>query len=229
MKYLAALFAFINLYCQGVLSQCFDTNHAFEEGETLIYDAYYSWNIFWLKTGSVDFNIYQSSYNGRDIYHLNATAQTNSSHDWIISVRNSYQCYLDIETLKPLWYHRKKNEGKYYADDRYLYSHEKNCVYTFTENTNQPFRKDTLNISDCTWDMLSALYYARNLDFSDLHPNDSVPLDAIINNKIYNLHIRFLERDTIMMKNGNKYSCLLFSAPLVESNVFNSAMIFVSG
>jgi len=219
VKYLAAFFTLIILYCQGVLSQCFDTNYTFEEGETLIYDAYFNWDIIWLKTGFIEFNVNQSSYNGRYIYHLEATAHTNSSYDWIISVRDSYQCYLDIETLKPLWYHRQKNEGKYYADDRYLYSHENNCVYIFTENTNQPFRKDTLNMGECTWDVLSALYYARNLDLSELQPHDSVPLAAIINNKIYNLHIRFLARDTIRMKNGNKYSCLLFSAPLIESDV----------
>ena len=135
-------------------------------------------------------------------------------------MRDHYQCYLDKETLRPLWFHRENYEGGFEVDNKYFYNYQENQVYTYTQNTDQPFIKDTVQIDPCTFDLLSIIYYARNLDFTGLKTGDSIPVTTIIDNEIYHLYIRYLGKETITSRSGEKYRCIKFSALLVEGTIF---------
>ncbi len=201
-------------------SQCFEGNFAFNAGEVIGYEVYYNWGFIWLNAGYVDFSVKSGKYNNRDIYYLSGTGTTYKSYDWIFKVRDHYQSYLDKETLRPLWFHRENYEGGFETDNKYIFNQRDNLVYSFTQNSERPFQKDTLKIPPCTFDLLSMIYYTRNIDFSNLQVGDSVPIISIIDNEIYNLYIRFLGRETIEAKSGEKYRCIKFSALLVEGTIF---------
>lgn len=214
--------AVISLLCIINLSfsQCFKENFAFKEGESIGYEVYYNWHFIWLNAGYVEFNVNPGKYHDRDIYYLDAYGTSYKSYDWFFKVRDHYQCYLDKETLRPLWFYRQNYEGGYEVDNKYFFNQQENIVYSYTQNSEQPFRKDTVRIPPCTFDLLSILYYARNIDISGMQKGDSVPIVSIIDNEVYNLYIRYLGKETLMSRNKNKYRCLKFSALLVEGTIF---------
>jgi len=47
-----------------------------------------------------------------------------------------------------------------------------------------------------------------------------VPVRVIIDRKDYNLYVRYLGRETIKNRDGEKYRCLKFSALLVSGTIF---------
>jgi hypothetical protein len=215
---LAAILLFL-VYKTG-FSQCFTTNFAFSEGETVTYEVSYNWGFIWLNAGYVEFNVKPGEYHDRYIYFLDAYGSTYKSYDWFFKVRDHYQCYLDKEKLHPLWFHRENYEGGYEVDNRYIFNPDKNIVYAYTQNSKQTFRKDTVNIPPCTFDLLSIIYYARNIDFSGLSIGDSIPIITIIDGEIYDLYIRYLGKETIQSRSGEEYRCIKFSILLVEGTIF---------
>lgn len=206
---------FINLK-----SQCFDRNSAFTEGESLKYEVYYNWGLIWLNAGYVTFIVKQGSYKERKIYYFDAYGTSYKSYDWIFKVRDRYQCYFDKELLRPLWFHRVNSEGGFELDYQYKFDWNNDRVISHTENSERPSSIDTIGITACTFDLLSSIYYSRNIDFSNKNIGDSIPVRSFIDNESFDLYIRYLGKEVIETKEGKKYSCIKFSALLVEGTIF---------
>ena len=219
MRYFFLVILF-SLLSAGAISQCFDSNFAFQENERIEYEVYYNWGFIWLNAGYVDFKVKPGSYIGRSVYHFDAWGSSHKSYDWIFKVRDRYQSYLDRETLRPLWFLRENYEGGFEVNNRYIFDQYNNKVYSYTQNSDRPFKKDTVSNTSCTFDIHSVVYYCRNLDFSHMAPGDSVPLSSIIDNEVFDLYIRYLGKENITTKEGKGYRCIKFSALLVEGTIF---------
>jgi hypothetical protein len=214
---LITLFLLTELFLNA---QCIEKNFAFGEGEVVNYEVYYNWGFIWINAGYVEFKVKEGEFRNRPVYHFDAYGATYKSYDWIFKVRDRYQAYLDKESLKPLWFYQQNSEGDYEVDNKYYFDQQKNRAYLYTQNSDRPFKKDTIKIPACTFDVLSLTYYSRNLDFSGLKIGDSLPILALLDTAIYNLYIRYLGREIIEDKDGKKYKCIKFSALLVEGTMF---------
>ncbi|NJK94634.1 MAG: DUF3108 domain-containing protein [Bacteroidales bacterium] len=93
-------------------------------------------------------------------------------------------------------------------------------MYGTIENNDIPFTRDTLNLSTCTFDVLSAIYFCRSMDFNNFKINERIPITTIIDNKIYSIYFRYLGKETIENKDKKKYRCNKFSALMVEGTIF---------
>ncbi len=201
-------------------SQCFDKNFAFAESEILKYQVYYNWGFIWMNAGFVEFKVNSTEYQKRAVYHLDSYGSSHKSYDWLFKVRDRYQSYLDKESLRPLWFDRQNYEGGFEVKNEYYFDQTNKRLYAFTATTNRPFKKDTLKITDCTFDIVSLVYYCRNLDFSNLKVHDSIPVSVAVDNGVYNIFIRYLGKEELETKSGTKYRCIKFSAMLVEGTIF---------
>jgi hypothetical protein len=215
-----AIFIISILTVLNSVSQCFKKNSAFTDGEIIKYQAYYNWGFIWMNAGYVEFKVLPEKYLNREVYYLDSYGASHKSYDWLFKVRDRYQTYLDKETLRPLWFNRQNYEGGFEVKNEYFFDPPKNQLYAFTVTSNRPFKKDTLKINDCSFDIISLVYYCRNLDFSGLQIRDSLPVTAIIDNGVYNLYIRYLGKEDVETKAGIRYHCIKFSAMLVEGTIF---------
>ncbi|MBN1117337.1 MAG: DUF3108 domain-containing protein [Bacteroidales bacterium] len=220
---LLTLFVVIACFSSSVKTtnaQCLSENKAYTTGEVLDYSVYYNWGIIWLDAGYVSFKVKKHIYLEKPVYHFDSYGSTHKSYDWLFKVRDRYQSYLDTETLLPLWFHRENYEGGFEVDYKYFFDWNQNRVFSYTQNSNRPYRKDTVYIPDCTYDVLSLIYYCRNLDFDHLEVNDTVPVKAIIDNEVYSLYVRYLGKEKIEDRNDHTYNAIKFSALLVEGTIF---------
>lgn len=209
------------LFSFQIFSQCNFKNTTFKAGEDIRYTVSYNWGIIWIEAGLAEFKVKAANYIKRDVYHFDATGSSLKSYDWLFKVRDHYQSYLDVKTLLPLWHHRENFEGGYEVDDQYVFDWRNNKVFSYTKNTNQPFRKDTLKLTNkCTFDLLSLIYYSRNISFDGLKINDTIPIHTIIGYEKYDLFLRYLGKETITLHDGSMYKCIKFSALLVEGTMF---------
>ncbi len=200
--------------------QCFSNNFAFQAGEKITYNVAYNWHFIWINAGQVEFEVKNADFMGRDVYHFKARGTTFRAYDWFFKVRDNFDAYIDMKSLRPLWFERNTYEGGYEVHNQYIFDHTNRKVFSFTENSDKPFSMDTLILPACTFDVISLSYYARNLDFSNLEVNDTIPVTAIIDNEFFDLYIRYLGKEVIETKDGSRYKCIKFSALLVEGTIF---------
>jgi hypothetical protein len=214
------IFWFLTVVSAFSFGQCKHVNTAYAPGEVVEYEVYYNWGIIWLNAGWVRFQVKEEQIHGKEAFLFDSYGSSHSSYDWLYKVRDHYISYIDTATLKPIYFHRKNYEGGYEVDNKYTFNWNDTIAYSSTWNSNKPLTYDTLKITECTFDLLSMVYYARNIDYNALKVGDKVPVVTIIDNEIFNLFIRYLGKEEIKHKNGRKYKCVKFSALLVEGTIF---------
>ena len=194
--------------------------HVFETGEKLHYKAYYNWRFIWLYAGNVTFNVSILENDTTNFYKFSAIGNTRKAYDLFFKVRDHFESKALVSSLKPLSYSRNTFEGGYFVDNKYKFDYHSNKIYTQTENSHKPPARDTIDLKSDTRDVLTAIYYCRNIDFSGKAVNDTISLNLIIDNQVYDLYIRYHGRDKITLKTNVKHSCFKFTVLLVEGTIF---------
>ncbi len=201
-------------------AQCMAGRHAFLSGERLEYEVAYNWGMLWVNAGRVTFSVDTLTQEGASLYKLDSYGESYRFYDWFYKVRDRFQGHVDAGTLAPAWFLRNTYEGGYAVNNTYTYDWERGLVISDTENSKRPRSVDTLAIEPCTFDVLSAIYYARSLDFEGRQPGEKVPLRFLIDGQFYDLFIRYLGREVKENRDGKAYLCHKFRALLVEGTIF---------
>jgi len=220
--FMLTLIIIFTLVANNALSQCYTTNTTFKAGERLKYNVWYNWGLIWVHAGEALFLTDSVSYKNNPAYLIKSYGNSLKSWDWVFKVRDYYQVYLQPDPLKPLEFTRQNYEGGYVVNNNYVFDYNKNLIYSRTENSKKPLSIDTLKITACVHDLLSAIIYTRNYDYSNLEINQIVPIKTIIDAEFFPLYIRYLGKETISDRDKNKYNCLKFSIMLVEGTMFNA-------
>ncbi|HBS84951.1 MAG: hypothetical protein A2W91_06930 [Bacteroidetes bacterium GWF2_38_335] len=202
-------------------AQCESKNTTFSPGEKLEYEIYYQWGLIWVNAGEVFFKVDTAQKNNKPAYYIKSYGWTHKDYDWLFAVRDYYETWVDRETLRPLSFKCKTSEGGYKTSAAYTFDYKKKKIYTQTETSDEPFTLDTLNISTCINDVLSALYYVRNMDFSKAEIDKKIPVTFIIENQTYSVYVKYLGKKIITGRDKKKYRCLKFSAYMPDGTIFN--------
>ncbi len=198
---------------------CSLQNTAYQPGEKMVFKFYYNWKAFWLSAGEMVFKVDTTALQGKEAWHLRVDGATYKSYEWFYRVRDVYESYIDPQTQQPYRFARDVNEGGFIIKERYDFSPADDKV--FTHNYKQePVQRDTFGINPCVHDVVSAIYYARNIDYSKYQPGDKIPIDVFIDKKVYNLYIRYVGRTEVKTKLG-KFDTYMIKPLLVDNDYFD--------
>ena len=199
---------------------CSIRNTAFVSGEEIKYTVSYNWFIFWTEVGEVTFKVNETKIFNKLCLHLLAIGETYESWDWVFKVRDRYESWVHPSTLKPYFFNRDVNEGGYTFNVKYSFNRKRDyALSTYTRN-NKPEKKDTISITDCTYDVISILYYARNIDYSKYKLNDTVPVTILLDNELENVYFRYQGIENLKIRQFGKFECIKLSVFLVAGSVF---------
>ncbi len=218
-KLLSVLF-FLLIAIHGI-SQCFFNNTAFKNGEKIEYDVKYSWGIIWFDAGFVSFETDSTSLNGKPAYKFISKGGSYDKYDWIYKVRESYVSYAEYAPLKPISYSRNSVEGSYFSIEQYKFDYTQKKLFTMVQNSKKPLTLDTILLPDCTYDLLTAIYAFRNLDFENIKPNQRIPLKVVIDNVCESLYIRMIGKEDFI-SNKRKIPCYHLKAAMLEGTIFHA-------
>ncbi|WP_075601614.1 DUF3108 domain-containing protein [Saccharicrinis aurantiacus] len=221
-KLLFVIALFVGLL-QNSYSQCNVTNFAFQSGEVVTYHAYYNWHFIWINAGIVHFSVEDKTYNDKDTWFLSAYGKTYPSYDKFMTVRDTFETYIDKSNFNPLFFNRVTKEGSTVSHHQYNFDYENNKVDTHISKGEPANYKDaSIELKDCTGDLITMVYKARNLDFSNYNEGDKIPIRMIVDGEIHDLYIRYLGKQEVKTRNGRKFRCLKFTPLLVEGTIFSS-------
>jgi hypothetical protein len=185
------------------------TNKAFADGEKLVFDVKYGFVTAGIGTMEIP-KIKKIS--GRDSYYVLFTVNTVPSFDWIFKVRDRYETYIDKTALFPWRFEQHIREGKYSRDFSAFFDQRKGKAKT-TEG--EYFIPKNVN------DILSAFYLVRTMDFSKVKVNDKLNLQNFYKDKVYDLDVRYLGKETIEVPAG-KFECIVIEPLVKEGGLFKS-------
>lgn len=189
--------------CQGSV-------RAFNTAEVLTYTVYYTWQGAYFGAGEANFSTKLSTLNQIPVWHVIGEGHTYPSYDWFFKVRDVYESDIDTATGLPLKFVRRVQEGSNRIFNQVLFNHE----------THRAVSQDGVyTIPDCTQDVLSAIYHARNIDFDRYKPGDKIPLTLFLENQVYPVYIRYLGREKIKTRTGT-FNTIKFKPLLIEGTIF---------
>jgi hypothetical protein len=183
-------------------------NTAFGSGEQLTYNVSYVLAGVHLNGGLATFNTSLEKYQGKNVYHV--VAEGKSTHDLFFKVRDKYETYIDTGTLQPYKFIRDVDEGGYKTFENVSFYKATNTAIT---------NSGTYAVPSCVQDVISAIFYARNIDFAKYQPNDTIPFYMFLDRRVNHLHIRYLGKQTIRTKYGT-FRTIKFKPLLIKGNMF---------
>lgn len=186
--------------------------------EELVFDGYYNWGFIWVKAGRVHFSESKSEKYPKSI-RLNAVGYTLPSWDWMFRLRDTLTSHFDENTFLPYESRRCAHEGSYHKTFDYLWDYKQGVVFANIHRIGKYKRRDTVALKPPTYDMLSVAWMARELDFDKYRKNDLIPMNILIDKKIYNLYVRYLGVEKVKIDRA-KHEAYVFSPLLVEGEVF---------
>lgn len=189
---------------------CGIKNNSFKDGEQLVFKVFYNMGSIWVGAGEANFSVRQAQYNGRETFHVIGDGKTYKSYDWIYKVRDRYESYIDVSTLLPVKFVRNVNEGGFR-----IY----NSVNFDQANHRAVSTNGVYSVPKCIQDVLSSIYYARNIDYSKFLPGAKIPFSMFLDDQVYNLYIRYLGKETITTRYGT-FNTIKFRPLLIEGTIF---------
>jgi len=203
--------------------ECETQNKSFSGGEQVDYTIYYHLAGVWVSAGEVNFKVDTVTINKKPYYHLDSYGVTFKKYDWIYKVRDHYQAYVNQSTLQPLRFKRKVDEGSTHIREDYIFNYNKKKAITLRQmGEDKPFVKDTVDLAACSYDVMSMIYVARNLNYDNLSEGDKIPISIFLDNKSHPSYIEFLGKETLKVKGLGEFNCIKFSPLLIEGTIFNS-------
>ncbi|HMR18575.1 MAG TPA: DUF3108 domain-containing protein [Sphingobacterium sp.] len=180
----------------------------FKEGEKLTYKLRYG--KMSAATGVLSVNASKLQFS-QPTYHLNAYGQTSSFFSMFFTVRNKYDSYISQNTFLPFLYLEDIKEGNYTRKEYATFDHRNKTVKGQKGTFKSPVAQ--------TFDLLSAYYFARNLDFSSLKPGDTFKLTYFLNDEIEQLGIQYIGVEKIKTNLGT-IECIKLSPEIKPGRIF---------
>lgn len=189
---------------------CGVRNNSFNAGESLTFKVFYTVAGMYVGAGEATFNSSLEKVNNVPVYHVTGEGKTFSFYDNFFKVRDKYETFIDTATLQPLKFIRNVYEGGY----------KKYENVTFNKVTNTAVTNDgVFKVPECVQDVLSSIYYARNIDFNAYKPGDKIPFTLFLDKELFAMYVRYVGKETIKTKYG-KFNAIKFKPLLIKGTIF---------
>ena len=185
----------------------------FQRGEKGKYRVYYdSWLTSGISAGvgiiSIKDDVRQ--YNGKNTFHFEVIGKSVGMFSWFFKVDDRFESFADEETIYPYHFIRRTHEGSYKYEDEVDFDHENGIATS---------RRKVKKIQPGIKDIVSAFYYMRTIDFSDIELGQEYQLDFFLDDSAYVSKIIYLGKEVVETKLG-KFRCLKFKPMVAQGEIF---------
>ena len=207
-------------------SNTYSQNKTIGAGEKLTFSASYNMKGLLNELAQVTMETSEVKTSKSTLLKLKCTAATYSNWDSFFKIRDLYESYVNPKTLTPYLHNRDISEGGYEKFMKYKFSHKNKNVTSLMRKK----RRDgttwednkTVKIGSSTRDLVTTLYYIRNLDIHKANIGDSQSFTVLFDNKETVIRIKYLSKETINTAIGKK-ECYKLGISINNSNVLKGS------
>ena len=189
---------------------CGIKNTTFTAGEIITMKVFYNTLGVYVGAGEATFTTSLERFNGKTTYHCIGEGKSYSFFDKFFKVRDRYESYIDTATMLPIKFIRNVDEG----------GHKIYNNVTFNQGTGTAVSNSgVFKTSKCIQDVVSAMYYARNINFNKYKPGDKIPFDMFLDDEVYHLYLRYIGKENVKTQYG-KFRAIKFKPLLIKGTIF---------
>ena len=204
------VFIFLLLSGTGVVAQDLESLNepVFKVGEKLSYRLRYGF----ITAAEATIQVKESTikFDNRPTFHLSAEGRTAGTFNIFYKVKNLYDSYVDQQSMSPYLYTEDIREANYRRNDKVRFYQDQKKVVS---------KKGTFKTTDQTFDVVSAYYFARNLDISKLKQGDKFIMDYFLGDELSKLEIQYVGKERVKSALGT-FNCIKFSPSIQPGRIF---------
>ena len=182
-----------------------------QSGETLRYRIHYGI----LNAGTATLTTVKTTYKGQPHFYVKGYGKTTGAVRAFFKVEDNYESFINYNTGLPSFYVRNVKEGTYTQHFETVFNHNSQTLYlTDKEKNTMQSIKTVAGVQD----MLSAFYYLRSLDDSELKVGSVKKLSVWIDDELFPFQIKVVGTENVKTRFG--YINTLKIVPQVMSGRF---------
>ncbi len=166
-----------------------------QSGEKLRYRIHYGL----LNAGTASLTTLKTTYKGQPHMYLKGYGRTTGAVRAFFKVEDNYESFINYNTGLPSFYVRDVKEGTYTQHFETVFNHS-NQTLLLTDKEKKTTR--TLKSVAGVQDMLSAFYYLRSLDDSELKVGSVKKLNIWIDDEMFPFQLKVVRTENVKTKFG---------------------------
>jgi hypothetical protein len=192
---------------------------SFKDGEQITFVANYTWGIIRTEVGELTTTVTYKENGPEPWFQADASVKTYPFFDKFFRIRDTYEARFRARNVTPLYFYRDIHEGKYTIQNRFNFIENHQIDARITRSNNRV--KDTImQGKPCTFDLMTLLYFARNIETSSMKQGEQLSLSFVIDEEMHDLSFRYLGTEQKKVPGVGTFQCKRFSATLVAGVVF---------
>lgn len=196
--------------------------YPYSEGEIGTYAAIYQLGFIEIQAGEVKFEVLDSENNGEEIFYFKSFGNSLPKYDWIYRIRDTFQSSVQKENFQPINYQRNTSEGSYSVFNETYFNSEEGKIRMELSNSENESRQKTIDWKEDIFDLQTACYYARLLNFENASMGEGYEFKIIIDGQLYNIPIRYEGTEFIELNEQLSFNCYRISTKVIEGTIFKS-------
>lgn len=192
----------------------------FGGGERMSFVIHYKWGIINADVASATLSLDRTELNGRPVFAAAVFGQNARKFDPFFKMREDFRSWFSVDGGDPQRFTRDTKEGNYYSLNDYVFDRSAGVIRAELDSRSRGKRSMELPLTDCTFDVLSLFYFARNLDFSAVTPGQKYPLTFAIDDDICNIYFIYKGLEIKNIKGIGKVRTRRFTVKLASGEVF---------
>jgi len=195
------------------------SNTAFKRGEYTLYRVYYDAVLTGkVNAGEAELSIKDENklIGNRPTFHVVGLGLTKGAFNLFYKVVDRYETYIDEDAIVPWLFIRRVNEGGYKINQDVTFNQNKDIAISQDYKKN---KQTTTKVTNDIQDIISAIYYARTLDYSSMKVGASANINFFLDDSIYISKVQYLGKQQLTIGAGT-FNCLKFKPMVATGNVF---------
>lgn len=183
-----------------------------QSGEVLNYRIHYGF----LNAGTATLTTLKTTYQGKPHFYVKGYGRTSGAVRAFFKVEDNYESFINYNTGLPSFYVRNVQEGSYTQHLETAFNHDNNTLILSDKEKNTS--KVVKSVKDVQ-DMLSAFYYLRSLDSTDLKVGNVKKLKVWIDDELFPFQLKVVGTENVNTKFGT-INCLKIVPQVISGRVF---------
>ena len=214
MKTLLIVLLLLSNYwiCSAVPPGAKDTSPkkvSFVHGEELMYSMRYGP----IHGGNASIQLSMTSLDNKPVFHAKAEAKSVGITDMLFKIEDIYESYFDPVSCLPYKAIRNVSEGSYKYYNEVFFDRDKNLAVSQ--------KSGKISVPKGILDMVSSLYYLRNLKLDTLRKGDTINITTYFGDEIFPFPLRYRGKENVKTSLG-KYHCYRFDPVVEVGRIFDS-------
>jgi hypothetical protein len=185
------------------------SQHAFAVGERLVFDVSYGF----ITAGEAIISIPEyDTIAAHQCFKVMFQVNSTPTFSWFFEVRDRYETYLDVDGIFPWRFEQHVKEGHYRRD--FIADFDQTNHFAKTSEKQYP-------IPPKVQDIMSAFFFARTLDYSNMIVGEKIHLHNFYKDSTYDLDVKFIGRETVKVEAGT-FKCIIIEPLAKEGGLFKS-------